>query len=46
MTFEKMLSDLSSQKISPEEVYNIMSEKENLKKINYYSIIMIYRKQP
>lgn len=37
MTFEKLLNDLSFNKISPKDAYNEINDKSKMKKINYYS---------
>ena len=46
MTFEKILSDVSSGIITPEEAYKEISQKDKLKTINYYTHLQKIQKEP
>ena len=46
MTFEKILSDVSSGIITPEEAYKEISQKDKLKIINYYTHLQNIQKEP
>lgn len=46
MTFEKMVSDLISNKITAQDCYNELSNGNNLKLINYYAHISDISKEP
>src|SRR5699024_11301596 len=46
MTFEKLLNDLTFNKITPSEVRDQISEPDKRKKINYYANIQDIVKHP
>ena len=46
MTFGKILTDLSSGKLSLERAYEEMSSKDKMKTINYYAHIQDIRQEP
>ena len=46
MTFEKLLSDLTFNLISPEEAYEEMKSKEKMKIINFYAHVSDFSKEP
>jgi len=46
MTFEKILSDLTFDNMSPQKAYDLICQKDKLKTINYYTHIENITKEP